>query len=80
MKLSERIRAYRLKHGITQTFIAGKVGMSVKTLNGIELGRQRLDADLFEKICRQGFGIDPSIFFREDVLESKNKYTGTEGH
>lgn len=71
MELYQKIRAYRLAHGITQTFVAEETNMSVKTLNAIEKGRQRLLAETFEKICVHGLKVSPKIFFDDDVLESK---------
>ncbi|MTI82623.1 MAG: helix-turn-helix transcriptional regulator [Firmicutes bacterium] len=71
MKLHEKLKVYINKHGITQTFVANQAEISVKTLNNILLGRQRLNADMFELICRKGLGINPGIFFKEKFLETK---------
>lgn len=72
MKLYEKVRAYRLAHGIKQTFVADETGISVKTINGIEMGRQRLSADMFELICTKGLKVNPGIFFAANVLITKN--------
>jgi len=37
--------------------------MSVKKLNAIEMGRQKLSADLFLDICKVWLKIDPAYFF-----------------
>ncbi|GAB6172034.1 hypothetical protein JCM15765_15120 [Paradesulfitobacterium aromaticivorans] len=71
MKIYEKIRFYRLKKGITQAWVANKIGIHPKTLNGIELGRQRLTVDMFELICRKAFGANPAIFFEDELLETK---------
>ncbi len=72
IKLYEKIRLYRKNNGISQKWVAQSIGMSEKTLNGIELGRQRLTTDTFESICSV-FNVDPSIFFASEVLDYKNK-------
>lgn len=87
MKVHERVRRYREAHGITQSWIAKQIGMSVKSYNGVELGRQRLTADVFELICKKGFKVDPGIFFDNRFLGTKSQDgetaslepTGTEG-
>lgn len=71
MKLHEKINRYLIDHGIKQTFVAEQIGMSVKTLNSILLGRQRLNADVYERICRDGLKIDPGYFFEDKVLDTK---------
>ena len=71
MELYEKVRAYRQANGITQSFVANQINMSPKTLNAIEKGRQRLQADTFELICRNGLKVDPSIFFTNEFLETK---------
>jgi transcriptional regulator with XRE-family HTH domain len=71
VKLHEKLRLYRSSRGITQTWLANQIGIPLKTLNGIELGRQRLSADMFELICRKGFDVNPGIFFKDGFLETK---------
>ena len=66
MKLHEKILLYINYHGIKQTWLAGQIDISVKTLNAILLGRQRLTADMFELICLKGLKVDPSIFFNNN--------------
>lgn len=72
MKLHEKLNKYLKAHGIKQTHVAEKAEMSVKTLNAILLGRQRLTADTLEIICRKGLDIEPAYFFEQKVLEDKN--------
>ena len=73
MQLYEKLRAYRMANGITQTHVAKIMRMSVKKLNAIEKGRQKLSADMFLEICKDGLKVDPAVFFAEDVLEIKKK-------
>ena len=72
MLLHEKLRAYRKANGVTQTHVAKSMQLSVKKLNAIEVGRQRLDADLFVDICVRGLKVDPTIFFNDIVLETKS--------
>ena len=76
MQLHEKIRAYRIENGITQTHVAKTLRMSIKKLNAIEKGRQKLSADMFIEICRNGLKIDPAVFVGDDVLEIKNEAEG----
>lgn len=68
MLVHERVRAYRQARGITQSHVAKSINVSVKKINAIELGRQKLTADLCVDICRKGFGVEPEVFFATDVL------------
>lgn len=68
MKLHEKVLLYVNNNGIKQTWLAAQINISVKTLNSILLGRQRLTADMFELICRKGLKVDPSIFFNNEFL------------
>jgi len=66
-----RVRQYRLSKGMTQAWVAKQIGISPKTLNGIELGRQKLTAETLEAISKKAFGVEPSIFFNDEFLETK---------
>lgn len=84
MKLHERLSLFINDHGIKQTWLAEQAGISVKTLNAILLGRQRLGADMLELICVKGLKVSPSIFFDNEFLDIKNieqmdRKTGTTG-
>ena len=39
----------------------------------VKKGRQKLSADMFLEICKDGLKVDPAVFFAEDVLEIKKK-------
>jgi len=71
MQLYEKLRAYRLASGVTQTHVAKLMQISVKKLNAIEKGRQKLSADLFLSICTTGLKTDPASFFASEGLETK---------
>lgn len=63
MTVHERLRQYRTEHGIKQTHVAEKAGVSSKRISAIETGRIKLNVDEFEEICIRGYGISPAIFF-----------------
>ncbi|WP_374214199.1 helix-turn-helix domain-containing protein [Candidatus Desulfosporosinus nitrosoreducens] len=68
----EKIRQYRISKGITQVWVAKRLGISPKTLNGIELGRQKLTTEMLEAICKKAFEVEPAIFFTDELLETKS--------
>lgn len=66
------IREYREDHGITQTYIAKRIGTHPKRLSALEAGTIRLTADEFLRICIDGFGITPQNFFDYQFPETEN--------
>lgn len=80
MKLHEKVLLYVNNHGIKQTWLAAQLGISVKTLNSILLGRQKLTADMFELICLKGINVDPSIFFNNEFLGIEKTRAPTNCH
>ena len=71
MMVHERLREYILQNGIKQNHVASLSGISAGTFNNKLLGRGRISADEFEKICVLGLKVNPGIFFEEVVLETK---------
>ena len=68
MMIHERLRAYILQNGIKQTHVANLSGFTAVTLNNKLLGRGRISADEFERICVLGLKVNPGIFFKDEVL------------
>lgn len=64
-KICQMLREYRENKGITQTVLAQKLGKSVSRVSAIERGGIKLTADEFVEICVCGYGINPSIFFKD---------------
>lgn len=62
LSLAQRIREYRKSKGISMSHVARQIGMKPNRLGSIEIGRIKLSADDFEKICKV-LEVDPSIFF-----------------
>lgn len=71
MKVHERIKEYRIKHGLVQKYVAEQSGMSGQRLSAIEKGTLKLSADELENICFNGLKISPAIFFTNQFLENK---------
>lgn len=80
MKLHQKVLLYINNHGLKQTWLAAQLGISVKTLNSILLGRQRLTADMFELICLKGLKVDPSVFFNNGFLGIEKTRASTDCH
>lgn len=72
MKVHERLKAYRISHGIKQKYIAEQTGKSKSRISALETGRIKLTADEFEEICIRGLKVNPIIFFNDNFLETKN--------
>ncbi len=76
MKLHERLKKYRIKNGLKQKFVEERAGLPAKRLSAIEKGTVKLTGDEFETICINGLKVNPSIFFTNEFLETKNNTTG----
>nr|DAR77088.1 MAG TPA: Helix-turn-helix XRE-family like protein [Caudoviricetes sp.] len=59
----ELARDYLQKHGIKQSFVAEKMGISEPTLSGRLNGRSKFDAD-FAIAFSKTLGISPDIFLK----------------
>lgn len=72
MKINERLKAYRLKHGLIQKYVAEQANISAQRLSAIEKGTLKLSVDEFESICIKGLNTNPSYFFADKFLENEN--------
>lgn len=72
LTINSRVRQIRKSKGITQTFVAEKLGIPVQTYNGYELSRRKINAETLEKIANV---LNEPIenFFEKQLHESKNK-------
>lgn len=77
-----RIRAIRLRAGLSQRELAEKVGVSTVTISSLEVGRMQLTLDYMKRIARQ-FGCPPvdllnedeqNLFMAGDVMELVRAY------
>jgi transcriptional regulator with XRE-family HTH domain len=71
MKVHNKIRRIRKDKGITQVFVAEKLGIPVQTYNGYELGRRNIKVELLQQIARI---LQEPIenFFANEIYETKN--------
>lgn len=59
--MEEKIKAYLKEHGITQRYVAGKIGMKETTLSACLTGQARLRAETLFLIC-DVLGVNPEVF------------------
>jgi transcriptional regulator with XRE-family HTH domain len=69
--VNQQVRKIRKNKGITQVFVAEKLGIPVQTYNGYELGRRNIKVELLQKIATV---LDEPIenFFEQEIYDSKN--------
>jgi len=74
MKMSEIIRKHIQENGYIKNVIADKCKMDHQKFYRILSGNKNMTIEEYELICREGFGLDPSYFFKKKFSESeKNK-------
>ena len=66
------LRDYRKSKGITQTFIAKKLGKPLSRISALETGTLRLMVDEFVEICINGYEVSPAIFFDDRFSINEN--------
>lgn len=69
--VAEMIKAYIEEHGLKQTVIARKAGLSDQEISAYLTGRIRLPADKFFLICN-AIGVSPEQFRPETATNMKN--------
>ena len=67
----ERIRDHLESNGIVYKHVAVKSRIERQRFYRIMRGNAPLLVDEYETICRDGLGIDPGYFFKQNVLDSK---------
>lgn len=67
-----KLKMFLKSKGISQTFVAKKVGIPVSTLGSVLSGSVSLKVDLLEDVCK-AIGVPPADFFAFKCLESKSK-------
>ncbi|CAB4128105.1 HTH_XRE domain containing protein [uncultured Caudovirales phage] len=67
----EKIEKIRIQNGVTKSFIARKLGISLMTYCHIANGRSRLSVDRLMLIA-EALNVDPTIFFVNKLTESVN--------
>lgn len=71
LKVHENIRFIRKSKGITQVYVAEKLGIPVQTYNGYELGRRSLKVDMMTQISKI-LNEPVENFFIQKIYETKN--------
>lgn len=61
MHVYEKVKAYITEHGIKQTVIANKCGISPTTFNAILNGKRTMYADDLRAIC-YALDVSPEVF------------------
>jgi len=67
----QALREFRENRGISQVFVAGKVGKKSGRISELETGAIRLTADELVDILLRGFGVSPAYFFTEMFSENE---------
>lgn len=73
MNVNQRIRHYIKSNGMTFTYVANRAEYDIKKFSRWMNNKQPLTVDEYEQICRKGLNVDPTLFFKEKFLDSKNK-------
>lgn len=72
MQLNEKIRVVRKSKGISQTYMAEQLDMSVSAYNMKELSKRPITTNELQAIASI-LGVSASIFFDENFHEKWNK-------
>lgn len=72
MQINKKVRQIRKSKGITQTFVANKLGVAVQTYNSYELGRRKIQAETLSRIS-DILNEPIENFFNQQIYETKNK-------
>lgn len=70
--LGKKIKEIRKMRGLTQDYLAEKVGIDAKHLSRIECGKNSLSLNLLYKICTV-LNIEPCSLFDNSALKSKTE-------
>lgn len=72
MNINLRIRNYIKKNGMSFSFVADRSGFNIKKFSRFMSNKQPMTTDEYEKVCKDGLKLDPTYFYKSDVLDSKN--------
>lgn len=71
MKYYKRIRDYIMSNGIILKHVAEKSGIPQKKFYRLLNGTTDMTLEEYEKICRDGLGLEPSYFFTKKFSENE---------
>lgn len=69
LNVNDNIRRIREAKGVTKTFVAKKLGMSLQGYRYLENGDVRMDVERMQKIAI-ALGVDSAIFFDDKLTDS----------
>lgn len=72
MNINIRIRNYIKKNGMSFSFVADRSGFNIKKFSRFMSNKQPMTTDEYEKVCKEGLLLDPTFFYKQDILDSKN--------
>lgn len=72
MDINLRIREYIKKKGMSFTFVANRAGYDIKKFSRFMSNKQIMTIDEYERVCKVGLEVDPTLFFKDKFLDSKN--------
>lgn len=73
----ENVERIRIAKGVTKTHIAKKLGLSLQGYRHITSGDARLDTERL-KIIANILGVDPGVFFDQELTKSVIESTDVE--
>lgn len=73
MNMNQKIRDYITTNGLKFTFVAEKSGINMKKFSRFMTNKQPMTTSEYESICVKGLNLSPSFFYKQNVLDSKNK-------
>ena len=73
MKINKKIKDYISSNGLIMKVVAKKSGIRLQRFYRILNGDTAMTIDDYEKICKLGLGVDPSIFFKQNFSKNENK-------
>jgi transcriptional regulator with XRE-family HTH domain len=71
MEHAKILKAFIKSRGVTQTFIAHKLGMNLVTLNNLLNGRVQLKSETLEAVC-EAMNATPADFFNFKLNKFKS--------
>lgn len=75
MKINEKIKNYINSNGYIMKVVAARSGIELQRFYRIVNGNSAMTVEDYEKICRNGLDVDPSIFFKKNISKSEKLKT-----
>jgi len=72
LRINEKVKDYINNNGLIMKVVAKRSGIGLQRFYRIINGNSAMTVDDFEKICRNGLEVDPSIFFKKNISKNEN--------